>query len=116
MEIKRYKIEEASSKDIKSVDDIHWDKSDQRVKKELISYLNKKGMSRAAELLNKFKPDFVKYYADCAGKNALGDPKNNLFLTYLQNANAGNVVDNRNNFLRVYNTLLAFNKDANAFE
>ncbi len=99
MNIKRYLVEAA-------IDDINWDtKNPNEFKSDFINYLNNRGLKDAAKLLEKFKPQFVKYYAECAGKNPLSD-NNNLFLRLINQPAAYNVINNEDIFMTAYNLTL----------
>lgn len=99
MNIKRYLVEAA-------IDDINWDtKKPDEFKKDFINYLNNRGLKDAAKLLEKFKPQFVKYYAECAGKNPLSD-KNNLFIHLINQPAAYDVINNEDIFITAYNLTL----------
>lgn len=100
MNIKRYLVEAAidTAVDWKT-------KNDNVFKEQFVKYINDNVGKTAAEILNKFSPEFVRYYAKCAGKNPLSD-KGNLFLHFINHDAAKNVLTSEDNFIKAYNITL----------
>ena len=130
MKINRYIIEQKLNEDdsfLTTSDGMHTDtsidvvldhsKNSKELKENIIDWLRLRKLATStgpndniAKILNRYDPQFIDYFIKCIGKNALSDG-NNLFLNFLNNPSANNVVGlNKNNFTDAYNLLLRNNK------
>lgn len=84
---------------------VDFNQNDDEIKSQLINFIgNNLKFTDAANLLRKFSSKFVGYFAECAGKNMLSNVKN-VFMNYINNPAANDVITSEDTFTKAYNFL-----------
>ena len=83
------------------------------LKEKIIQELESNGFKTAANLLKTLQEKQFVYFAESLGKNAFSDDEN-IFLNFLNNKNAKNVLKDFKIFTKAYNILI--NTDYNTDE